>query len=247
MENEKSSMLSVCITAFDQHEITVAHVRECMNSSLTPKEIVVVNDHGDPSLRKMLLSLEKTCPVIYAYVEKDISWNYTGARNLAVWLSTGEYLAMEDNDHIPTPTLYEEAIKILEENPDIGRICSWKRIKRSKEDVISKPQDQWEKLGITTYHRDTNVIRRDVFLQLKGCDEQFAGRYAWACADWRRRLQRANIQMGHAGYYNVVIDGETHSLVRRKSYKNYELARNKTHIQPPKGILNFTYSYERML
>ena len=42
--------LSIIITAYDQEELTVVHVRECMNSTLLPDEIIVVNDHGDPNL-----------------------------------------------------------------------------------------------------------------------------------------------------------------------------------------------------
>lgn len=239
--------ISVIITAYDRHQVTVAHVKGCMESTVMPYEIIVVNDHGDKSLRKMLLEVEKKCPIVYAYIEQDIAWNYTGARNLGVWLSKGNLLAMEDNDHIPHPEFYEQAIKLLEERPEIGRVLSRNRLKVRREEVIKKLVSGCEVIGTKTYHRDTQILRRDTFLRVKGCDEQFAGAYAWACADWRRRLNRAGILSANVGKYYVVMDAETHSLLRRKSYRNYELARKQTgHTQSPKGILNFTYHYETL-
>ncbi len=245
MIEREENKLSVCISAFDQHEVTVAHVKGCMESTVVPYEIIVVNDHGDKSLREMLLEIERKCPITYAYVENDIPWNYTGARNLGVWLSKGEFLAMEDTDHIPHPEFYEQALKLLEDRPEVGRVLSKNRLKVRKEEVIKKPVSECEEIGTTTFHRDTQILRRDTFLRMKGCDEQFAGAYAWACTDWRRRLNRAGIISDNIGHYYLVVGAETQSLVHRKSYRNYELARKKTHIQSPKGILNFTYTFER--
>ena len=48
--------LSVVITAYDQHPLTVMHVREVMNSTRLPDEIVVVNDGGYYSFLNFLFS-----------------------------------------------------------------------------------------------------------------------------------------------------------------------------------------------
>ena len=92
------------------------------------------------------------------------------------------------------------------------------------------------------------MLRRDVFLKLKGADERFAGRYAWQCADWRRRLNRAEIPQGEIPtHYWYVEGGDTVSLVRRKSYKNYELARERDgHTLSKAPILNFNYTFDRI-
>jgi len=233
--------LSVIITAFDSHEVTVLHVKECMNSTRVPDEVIVINDHGDPSLKEMLQKIDKKCPLIYAYILDDIPWNYTGARNLGYWLSRGDILSMEDNDHIPSRGLYEEAMEYVEQNPNVGRVLSGKRPKIFKKEALSLPMEKWTSLGSRQTHQDTQFLRREVYMKVKGCDERFAGAYAWACTDWRRRLQRAEIETGsvHASYW-AIVDGETSTLVRRKSYRNYEYAReNDEHIQSPIGIMNF--------
>lgn len=237
--------LSCVITAYDSHEITVSHVRESMNSSRTPDEIIVVNDHGDPCLKEMLLKVEKKCPLIYAYITEDIPWNYTGARNLGYWLSRGDILAMEDNDHIPTKDLYKDAMAYMETNPDIGRLLVQRRHRVTEVDVTTKPVEEWTALGDRPKHQDTQFLRREVYMKVKGCDERFAGAYGWGCADWRRRLMRAEIKTADIpSHYWVVIDFET-KLIRRKSYRNYGYARERDgHIQSPIGTLNFHWTFE---
>ena len=239
--------LSIIITAYDRHEITTPHVRECMNSERLPDEIIVVNDGGTDDLKDKLLQLDRKCKIIYAKIHQDIPWNYTGARNLGVWLSSGDILAMEDTDNIPNKKIYGKAIEIFESG-FIGRLVSKKRPKVTVQDILNKPQEEWPVEHFRPHHRDTQFLDRGTYLKLKGCDERFAGRYAWACADFRRRILRAHIEERQVDeYYFAVVDGDTKSLIRRKSYTNYGLAREDDgHIQSPKGILNFTYNFEEL-
>lgn len=242
MECNTTKRLSVIITSYDSHEITKVHVREAMNSTRVPDEIIVVNDHGTPDLKEKLESLDKKCPLIYAYILDDIEWNYTGARNLGYWLSRGDYLSMEDNDHIPSRNLYEDGLAFMEANPQIGRLLGGKRPKLTMSDAINKPYGEWVAKDTRPKHNDTQILRREVYMKTKGCDERFAGAYGWACTDWQRRLMRAEINTEEMlAFWWVVIDAPT-DLIRRKSYRNYEYAREDDgHIQSPVGVLNFRY------
>lgn len=239
-----SKRLSTLITAYNQHPVTIVHIRECMNSTRIPDEIVVVNDNGTPDLLNMIKALPRKCPIHYARVNEDIEWNYTGARNLGFWISSGDYVCIEDNDQIPFPDFYEQALKMFKERPEVGRICACERALIPLEDALNKPREEWSVIKKKTYHRDTNMLPRSVYIKLKGCDERFAGRYAWACSDWRRRLDRAGVMTDNVGRFYAIHKGDTLGLERRKSYVNYELAREKDgHIQSPKGVINFTYDY----
>ena len=272
-------MLSVILTAYDEPDVAAVHVRECMNSSLVPDEIIVVNDHGDPILKQKLIDLDRNTKVIYAYIQDDIPWNYTGARNLGVWLSRGDLLMIEDTDNIPSKEAYKDAVKFFEENPDSQRALFGRRVKVEKQDVISNPVDKWKDVGRRPQHDDTQMIRRQAYLKAKGYDERFAGKYAWACSDWRRRLQRVGvIAVERTGnkviskpeaittFFWTVFDAETSSLLRRRSYENYELASERAHRslyfktfrdgeelvsynghkQSPVGILNFSYEFTEL-
>lgn len=249
-----SETLSIIIPSYDRPEITKIHVRECMESTRMPDEIIVVNDAGDPALREMLLELDFKCKVVYARINEDIAWNYTGARNLGVFLSQGDFLSVEDVDNIPSDTAYASALAKMKDEPEFARIMYGKRVKITSEVALTWPREKWrefyKKETTRAPHQDTQMLRRDLYLTVKGCDERFAGRYAWACSDWRRRLMRAGFQSSSVSdFFISVYDAETHTLLRRKSYKNYEMASGrkgypKDHTQSPIGMLNFTYEYE---
>lgn len=259
--------LSIIISAYDQPEVTAVHVRECMRGTVVPDEIIVVNDNGAPALKGMLQDLEKNTKIIYAWINENIPWNYTGARNLGVWLSTGDFVSIEDCDNIPSTKAYEKALEVMEKNPDVGRVLYGRRPKVLKADLLSKPIDECPRHGMRPTHQDTQLLRREVYLKAKGCDERFAGKYAWACSDWKRRLDRMGIKSGKTTtHFYSVWDGETQStdhMLRRKSYENYELASQRSHssryiklirdgkeqvsvaghTQSPIGIINFSYEY----
>ena len=231
--------LSVIISAFNDHQATVVHVRECMNSTLMPDEIIVVNDHGAEDLKEMLQKLEIKTKLIYAYVKDDIKMNYTGARNLGVWLSRGDYISVEDNDHIPQKDFYKLAVEALEADKTANRAKTHKRWVVEREDVISKPLEEWKVIGSRVPHQDVSVFRRSTLLKIKGYDERFAGEYGWCATDIKRRLHRIEAKNINAGHQYVIQSPKTRGL----SYRNYHLARNQMDFQSPHGILNFKYEY----
>lgn len=245
-KNIMTKTLSVLISAYDEHEITVAHIRECMNSTRVPDEIIVVNDGGTPDLKEKLLKLK--CPIIYAQINENIKWNYTGARNLGIWLSKGDFIAIEDNDHIPEKHFYELALKEFE-NPEIMRVKCAKRWVVNKADVISKPIDEWEIVSSRPAHDDTAIIRREVALRVKGFDERLAGEYGWSSTRWRRQLNKIGFlnKTTSAGNYYVRGDELSRKETPGKalSYRNYSLAKTEG-FQSLAGILNFSFEYEQL-
>lgn len=244
MEEPKHN-LSVILTAYNNDDLTVVHARECMNSSRVPDEVIVVNDGGDPSLESRLRQLDFKCRFVYARINEDIPWNYNGACNLGVWLSTGNLLAFEDNDNIPNPDFYEHALKFLEENPNVGRVSAVSRQLVSLDDMLNKPKDQWKIIKCIGPNQGTAIIKRDIYTLVKGQDERFCGEYGWMYYEWRRKLlNRAKVTFGKVGAYFYTQDGQT-SIPRGMSSRNSKLMRyNSEHdvLQAPSGILNFTYT-----
>lgn len=233
--------ISVIISAWNKHEVTVVHVREIMNSTRIPDEIIVVNDGGTPDLKDKLLALEKKTKIIYAYIlPPKILWNYTGARNLGMFVSRGDFISIEDNDHIPEREYYADCIKAFQEHPEWERLKTHKRHVVSEEDVLTKPYEEWGHMGSRVPHEDVAFNRREVFSKLKGYDERFAGGYGWCSTDLQRRMKRAGIIIGNAGYQKVVYSEKTRGL----SYRNFKLCRLQQGTQPPNGMINFLYTIE---
>lgn len=234
--------ISVLISAYNKHEVTAVHVRECMAGTRIPDEIIIVNDGGTPDLRDKLMALEKKTKIIYVRINEDIPMNYTGARNLGMFISRGDFISLEDNDHIPQKTYYQDCLDVMKERPEIQRLLSHKRYVITEEDVLTKPVEEWKIISKRPYHRDVAFNRREVFSILKGYDERFAGEYGWCSTDLNRRILRAGIVCEHAGYQWVVFSEKTRGL----SSRNWRMSRIQQGTQGPAGIINFTYTYEQL-
>ena len=259
-------MVSVIITAFNTPEITAIHVREAMKSTLVPDEIIVVNDHGNPELKDMLKKLDINTRLVYAYIEDDIPWNYTGARNLGVWLSRGDILVSEDSDNIPARTLYEDMLKRLTSKPHVDIVKAGRRPIVSMKDALTKPFEQWEIINNRAAHDDSFMLYRESYLKVRGYDERMAGAYAWACTEWTRRVARAGFVVDRIETpYWTIHKGDTRVCecekskeeraetirckdcglaFKRLSFRNYGIARKNEYIQPPEGIINFRYNFQ---
>jgi len=238
--------LSVVIPVYDRFEITVTHVREAMNNTRVPDEIIVVNDGGDPKLKEMLKTVEKKTKLIYARINEDICWNYMGACNLGFWISTGDLVAFEDNDNIPTKDLYECQLKYLEEHPNIGRLNGGKRWDIS-ESQLAKPSSEWVMESKRNPNMGTAMMRREFYYKIKGYDERFSGNYGWMYYDIRVKLLDLT-DTGKAGNFWYVKDGQS-KIDHKVSSTNFAIFRRNRKLdmkQSPEGIINFTYSVEEL-
>ena len=239
--------LSVILPCYNQDEMTLVHAREVMNVSRIPDEIIVINDGGDPGLLDKLKTLEFKCKFIYARINTDIPWNYNGACNLGAFLSTGDLLAFEDNDNIPSENFYEVALGYLEKNPEVKRVTSKVRHIISREDMLTKPKSEWQFIDSIGANQGTAIIYRDTYALVKGQDEMFCGEYGWMYYEWRRKLlNRAKIKFGSIGMYYYTQQGQS-ELSRSMSRRNQSLLKKNSReglLQSPIGILNFTYTYE---
>jgi glycosyltransferase involved in cell wall biosynthesis len=237
--------LSVIITAYNQDDITIAHLKGCMNSTRLPDEIIVVNDGGGEELLDRIKELDKNCPITYARITDDLVWNQNGARNLGLYLSTGDYIALEDNDHIPTKTFYKEAVELLKEH---DAVIVRKRIVISEDDL----DKEWKQLNVRGSAEIISVRKREHLLRIKGFDEQFCGRYGWDVPDFVNRIKQVAPDTVANGEYYVV--NTLSNLENRKfwsngatkmdaiNYHNYKRNIRQGNKQSPIGILNFNYT-----
>lgn len=240
--------LSVVIPAYRRHPLTARAVEESMKSSRLPDEIIVVNDGGDPSLREMIFSLRRTVPIVYARINEDIPWNYNGAVNLGAWISKGDYLMIQDTDHIPGRDCYRNAINILEEQSDVGRVA-FHRSCVDVEEVMKKPMEEWTVLKTWGSNQMVTMLRREVYITLKGQDERFSGNYGWMCYSWVNRYKNIlKVKSAMAkSFWAVIGDGGEPGMNRAMNNINYRIYREgaaSEMLQFPTGILNFTYTIE---
>lgn len=235
--------LSVVIPAYNRSALTARHVEECLKSTRVPDEIIVVNDGGDKDLRQMLPK-----GVTYAYITEDILWNYNGAVNLGFWIASGDIVAIEDTDHIPMRDSYERAEKFMEANPKIERFAFSRNVVEQTE--LTKPMEEWKFTRNWGPNDMVSIVRRSMYIRMKGQDERFARHYGYMCYCYKARLRMLDVQSHKEhGYWAVVGDGGEPNMKRGLSPQNrsiyHENANRKERDgQFAGGILNFNFSIE---
>ena len=237
--------LSVIIPAYNRSEMTRRHVEECLKSTRVPDEIIVVNDGGDKALREMLPK-----GIMYAYITPDILWNYNGAVNLGFWIASGDIVAIEDTDHIPLRNTYEVAEKFFqdEKNKDIERLAFSRNVVEQTE--LIKPMEEWTISRNWGPNDMVSVVRRSMYIRMKGMDERFARNYGYMCYCYKARMRILNIQSSKThGYWAIVGDGGEPSMKRGLSKVNRSIYHDNANRlerdgQFKNGILNFNFSIE---
>lgn len=239
--------LSVVVPAFRQTDLTVVHVRECMNSTRVPDEIVVVNDNGDTELHEKLKNLPRKCRLVYAYIREDVGFGYNHACNLGVWLASGEVFTIEDADHIPLRDTYANALSLFENDKTLGRV-SFKRQWVSLSDVLSKPFKEWSPYGGLGANAMVAMYKRDVYTKVCGQDERM-NEYGWLAYNWKASERKINTVVKVIGGFYIIKDGSEQNIVRNMSLKNRRIFKedaNNPHYNNVHGILNFSYDVDFM-
>jgi len=214
-----------------------------------PDEIVVVNDGGPPELREMLIALERNVPLVYARIEEDIPWAYNMACNLGIWLSRGDIIALEDTDHIPERNAYKNGLEVFDKNPTIDRVSFSRNIVQIS--TMAGPMEEWVSTGRMGGNQMVAMLRRDVYLKLKGQDERMCGFYGYMAYDFpHRRDKILGVQsIKTEGYWAVFGDEGEPTLKRGLSSRNRNIYKenvraNKLH--SIHGILNCHFDFERL-
>lgn len=101
------------------------YLREAIESVLGQTfddfEFIIINDGStDKNVEKVVLSYNDD-RIKYFYQE---NMGLPKTRNRLMDLAKGEYLALCDHDDISTPTRFEEEVRILDKNPNIGLVSS---------------------------------------------------------------------------------------------------------------------------
>jgi glycosyltransferase involved in cell wall biosynthesis len=225
-----------------------------MSSVLVPKEIIVVNDGGTPELVDLIKDIKhKTCPIIYSRITEDIMWNQQGARNLGIWLSTGDYIANEDTDHFPHSNFYKEATDILK-NEDTDIVATRNRFVISIEDALNKTEKEYTVLKTRGYAPIIATFKRKVATYTKGYNEQFCGNYGWEVPEWIFRVELCGFKRKSIGAYYTPVDTFSRVNDREWDGKNWKMSAINYHhwkriyknrsVQSPIGLLNFNYTVE---
>jgi len=122
MENKKEELVSIIMPAYNCGDFIGTTLDSVVNQSYKNWEVIVVDD----------CSTDNTADVVQEYIKKDNRIKYhkleknsgaAVARNKAIDLATGKYMAFLDSDDVWFPEKLTKQIGFMEEN-DYGFTCT---------------------------------------------------------------------------------------------------------------------------
>src|SRR5437763_11927016 len=111
------SKVSVIIPTHDRPHLLRRAV-ESARAAGTDVEIIVVDDASTDATAEVGRSLSDI-----KYVRVERNQGVAGARNIGVFVSTGEYVAFLDDDDLRLPGSLDLQVAALEANPAAGFVC----------------------------------------------------------------------------------------------------------------------------
>lgn len=112
---------SIIITSYVPNDERLRFLRESLgslpSSTDLPYELIVVDNGGSDKATEYLLDLNKK-GVINTYVRNANNMHFGFARNQALAIANGDYIAICDNDIVYNQGWLEQCIAVLDQNPD---------------------------------------------------------------------------------------------------------------------------------
>jgi glycosyltransferase involved in cell wall biosynthesis len=178
--------VSVIVPVYNGEPYLRESIGSAVSQTLQPAEILLVDDGSTDGSRKLMEAIETPFPKHVLHQENRLQ---SAARNLAVSMASGKYLAFLDHDDIWYPHHLQRLVAPMEADARVGWAYSDIDEIDSKGGLISL--NVLRQLNPAVEHPKTNifnmlgadmfifpsasVVRRDAFLAVGGFDERLSG------------------------------------------------------------------------
>ena len=159
--------VSVIIPCYNYGHFIEEAVESVLSQTMQDFEIIIVNDGSTDKFTNDLLT-NYTKPKT-----KVIHQNNQGlamARNNGIAKASGEYILPLDADNKITPTYLEKAVKILDNNPEIGIVYSDAIFFGERKGLWKLPDFKFENLLVCNFIDACSVVRKKVWVAVGGFD-----------------------------------------------------------------------------
>ena len=123
--------VSVIIPCYNQAQFVEEAILSALHQTYQNIEIVCINDGSTDNSSEVIQKLAQKYRQIVFFDEKE-NKGVIESRNIAINAASGEYILPLDADDTIEPEYIEEAVKVLDNNPDIGIVYSKARLFGSK-------------------------------------------------------------------------------------------------------------------
>lgn len=113
--------ISVAIPTLSRVRFLRACLESVFGQTLLPREVVITDDGNDPATLELVEGFQALHPAVQVrYTPNHPPLGLAGNRRLALQLTSGELVAMLDDDDLWFPTFLETTSRMLQEHPEAG-------------------------------------------------------------------------------------------------------------------------------
>jgi len=174
-----NSNVTVIIPCFNDGEYIVEAINSILNQTLQAVKIIVVDDGSDFETQNVLKAINHPIVQIVQQQNRGVS----NARNTAIILSQTDYILNLDADDYFEPSFIEKAVKILNNNSNIGIVgCFYRVLKGNvkKIELIKPIGGKVKDFLIKNNGLSSAMFRKKCWILVSGYDEKMAEGYE----DW---------------------------------------------------------------
>lgn len=120
MREPGSPRVSVIIATYNRRKLLKESIESVLNQSFQDFEIIVIDDGSTDNTSELIQEINS--PKIRYYYQENSGRSH--ARNKALGLARGEFIAFNDSDDLYFPDKLEIQVKTMDHNPDVGMLYS---------------------------------------------------------------------------------------------------------------------------
>lgn len=222
MEQEKTPVLSVLMTAFNREAFIAAAIESVLKSEFTDFELIIVDDGSQDATVSIARSYADTDNRVKLYVNEKNKGDYPN-RNIAASYARGKYIKFLDSDDTISAGGLGRMVAVMESFPEAGfAFGDCKPVANSSYPVVYTGEEalriHFMKGGLLQAGPSTTIIRSAAFKELGGFGHQrYVSDYkAWLhlCLRhsvavfepglvWIRSHQGQEMDLGKLSYYSM--------------------------------------------
>lgn len=171
--------VSIVIPCYNKECYISEAIESALSQTYEDTEIIIVNDASSDNSAEIIESYAKKYKKII-FFENKTNEGVIKTRNFAIGAASGEYILPLDADDTIDPTYVEKAVKILEENKDIGVVYCKVKFFGDREGNLNCPEFSEDYLLYSSCISSCSMFRKKDFVTCGGYRDYMK----YGCEDW---------------------------------------------------------------
>jgi cellulose synthase/poly-beta-1,6-N-acetylglucosamine synthase-like glycosyltransferase len=141
LDDKKPYLVSCLVAVYDEEKIIEKCVESISLQTYSNIEIIFVDDCSTDNTGKILDDLANKYPIRVLHLSSNSGKKAALAE--AVYMSSGDIIAMTDSDSTWSPTAIEHMVEIFRYHEDVGAVSGYSRAMNASTNFLTKVQDSW--------------------------------------------------------------------------------------------------------